>query len=133
MSDTFRQVDRKTLYLMPPSMNDWLPEGHLARFIIEIVGQLNLTAIKSAYAGRGSKAHHPEMLLALLFYGYATGVFSSRKLEQATYDSVAFRYIAAKKLTTSLAWEWRECWWPRGATSTVRSGWPNPTTGRPAS
>ena len=80
MSDTFRQVDRKTLYLMPPSMNDWLPEGHLARFIIEIVGQLNLTAIKSAYAGRGSKAHHPEMLLALLFYGYATGVFSSRKL-----------------------------------------------------
>ena len=85
MSDTFRQVDRKTLYLMPPSMNDWLPEGHLARFIIEIVGQLNLTAIKSAYAGRGSKAHHPEMLLALLFYGYATGVFSSRKLEQATY------------------------------------------------
>ena len=95
MSDTFRQVDPKTLYRMPPSMNDWLPEGHLARSIIEIVGQLNLTAIKSAYAGRGSKAHHPEMLLALLFYGYATGVFSSRKLEQATYDSVAFRYIAA--------------------------------------
>ncbi len=95
MSDTFRQVDRKTLYLMPPSMNDWLPEGHLARFIIEIVGQLDLGPIKSAYAGRGSKAHHPEMLLALLFYGYATGVFSSRKLEQATYDSVAFRYIAA--------------------------------------
>ena len=95
MSDTFRQVDRKTLYLMPPSMNDWLPEEHLARFIIEIVGQLDLGPIKSAYAGRGSKAHHPEMLLALLFYGYATGVFSSRKLEQATYDSVAFRYIAA--------------------------------------
>lgn len=95
MSDTFRQVDRETLFLLPPSMDDWLPEGHLARFIVEIVGQLDLTAIKSAYAGRGSKAHHPEMLLALLFYGYATGVFSSRKLEQATYDSVAFRYIAA--------------------------------------
>jgi transposase len=76
-------------------MEDWLPEGHLARFIVEIVGQLDLTSIKSAYAGRGSKAHHPEMLLALLFYGYATGVFSSRKLERATYDSVAFRYIAA--------------------------------------
>lgn len=95
MSDTFRQVDRDTLFLLPPSMEDWLPEGHLARFVVEIVGQLDLTAIKSAYAGRGSKAHHPEMLLALLFYGYATGVFSSRKLEQATYDSVAFRYIAA--------------------------------------
>jgi len=95
MSPTFRQVDRETLFLLPPSMDDWLPEGHLARFIVEIVGQLDLTSIKAAYAGRGSKAHHPEMLLALLFYGYATGVFSSRKLERATYDSVAFRYIAA--------------------------------------
>lgn len=95
MSDKFRQVDRDTLFLLPPSLDDWLPEGHLARFVVEIVGQLDLTEIKSAYAGRGSRAHHPEMLLALLFYGYATGVFSSRKLEQATYDSVAFRYIAA--------------------------------------
>ncbi len=95
MSDTFRQVDRDTLYLLPPSMDDWLPEGHLARFVVDIVGQLDLTVIKSAYTGRGSKAHHPEMLLTLLFYGYATGVFSSRKLELATYDSVAFRYIAA--------------------------------------
>jgi len=95
MSHTFRQVDRETLFLLPPSMDDWLPEGHLARFIVEIVGQLDLTAIKLAYGRRGSKAHHPEMLLALLFYGYATGIFSSRKLEQATYESVAFRYIAA--------------------------------------
>ena len=95
MSHTFRQVDRETLFLLPPSLDDWLPEGHLARFIVEIVAQLDLTSIKTAYTGRGSKAHHPEMLLALLFYGYATGVFSSRKLERATYDSVAFRYIAA--------------------------------------
>jgi transposase len=95
MSDTFRQLDRATLFLLPPSMDDWLPEGHLVRFVVEIVGQLNLTPIKLSYTGRGSKAHHPEMLLSLLFYGYATGVFSSRKLEQATYDSVAFRYIAA--------------------------------------
>jgi len=95
MSDKFRQIDRDTLFLLPPSVDDWLPEGHLARFVVEIIGQLDLTEIKSAYAGRGSKAHHPEMLLALLFYGYATGVFSSRKLELATYDSVAFRYIAA--------------------------------------
>lgn len=95
MSHTFRQVDRETLFLLPPSMEDWLPQGHLARFIVEIVGQLDLASIKGAYAGRGSKAHHPEMLLALLFYGYATGVFSSRKLERVTYDSVAFRYIAA--------------------------------------
>ncbi len=95
MNQPFRQVDRDTLYLLPPSLSDWLPENHLARFVVEIVEQLDLTAIKAAYAGRGSKAHHPEMLLALLFYGYATGVFSSRKLERGTYDSVAFRYLAA--------------------------------------
>ena len=75
MSNKFRQVDRETLFLLPPSLEDWLPEDHLARFIVDIVGQLDLTEIKSAYAGRGSRAHHPEMLLALLFYGYATGVF----------------------------------------------------------
>ncbi len=95
MGDIFRQVDRETLFLLPPSLDEWLPEDHLARFVVEIVAQLDLTAIKAAYAGRGSKAHHPEMLLSLLFYGYATGVFSSRKLERGTYDSVAFRYIAA--------------------------------------
>jgi len=95
MSRNFRQFDRETLYLLPPSMDDWLPEEHLARFVVEIVGQLDLKTLKNTYAGRGSKAYHPEMLLALLFYGYATGIFSSRKLERATYDSVAFRYIAA--------------------------------------
>jgi transposase len=95
MSSNFKQFDRNTLFLMPPSVQDWLPENHLARFIVEIASQLDLHAFKSAYAGRGSKAYHPEMLLALLFYGYATGVHSSRKIEEATYDSVAFRYIAA--------------------------------------
>ena len=95
ISNIFRQVDRDTPFLLPPSINDWLPEDHLARFVVDMVAQLDLTAIKSSYAGRGSKAHHPEMLLGLLFYGYATGVFSSRKLERATYDSVAFRYITA--------------------------------------
>lgn len=95
MSETFLSVDRKTLFLLPPSMEEWLPEDHLARFVVEVVAQLDLSRIKTAYAGRGSKAYPPEVLLALLFYGYASGVFSSRKLERATYDSVAFRYIAA--------------------------------------
>lgn len=95
MSNRFRQVDRETLFLLSPSMDDCLPKGHLARFIVEMVAQLDITSIKAAYAGRGSKAHHPEMLLALLFYSRATGVFSSRKMERATYDSAVFRYIAA--------------------------------------
>jgi transposase len=95
MSLKFVSCDRNTSYLLPPSLQDWLPEGHLARFVVEIVEQLDLHRIKAAYAGRGSQPYHPEMLVALLFYGYATGVFSSRKLERSTYDSVAFRYVAA--------------------------------------
>ena len=90
----FVTVDRKTAYLLPPSLEDWLNQDHLARFIVEVIDGLDLTALTSQYAGRGSKAHHPATLLAMLVYGYATGVFSSRKLERATYDSVAFRYIA---------------------------------------
>ena len=95
MKVTFAQVDRETLYLLPPSIQDWLPERHLARFVVEIVEQIDLKPLKASYSGRGSQPYNPEMLVALLFYGYATGVFSSRKLERSTYDSVAFRYIAA--------------------------------------
>lgn len=91
----FVTIDRHTAYLMPPSLEDWLPEEHLARFIVEVIDQLDLSNLTRQYAGRGSRAHHPATLLGILVYGYATGVFSSRKLERATYDSVAFRYIAA--------------------------------------
>jgi transposase len=95
MSTHFKAVDRQTLYLFPPSVEDWLPEQHLARFVVDVVSKLDLHKLKMPYTGVGSEAFNPEMLLALLFYGYATGVFSSRKLEQATHDSIAFRYIAA--------------------------------------
>jgi transposase len=95
MSVNFIEWDRKTPFLLPPSIEDWLPEGHLARFIVDIVEQLDLGALTESYAGRGSQPHNPAMLVALLFYGYAVGIFSSRKLERSTYDSVAFRYIAA--------------------------------------
>ena len=91
----FILTDRKTDYLLPPSLDDWLTEDHLARFVVEVVDQLDISNLTRQYAGRGSKAYHPATLLALLVYGYATGVFSSRKLERATYDSVAFRYISA--------------------------------------
>jgi len=76
-------------------VQDWLPEQHLARFVVDVVSKLDLHELKMPYAGVGSEAFNPEMLLAMLFYGYATGVFASRKLEQATHDSIAFRYIAA--------------------------------------
>lgn len=85
------------MFLFPPSVQEWLPDDHLARFVADIVGKLDLRSLRAGYAGRGVAAYQPEMMVALLFYGYATGVFSSRKLERATYDSVAFRYIAANQ------------------------------------
>jgi transposase len=91
----FRQVDRETGFLLPPSVDEWLPERHLARFVVEVIERLDLSAMVGAYRGSGSASYHPSVLLGLLVYGYATGVFSSRQLERATYDSVAFRFIAA--------------------------------------
>lgn len=90
----FRPTDRLTGFLMPPSVDEWLPQQHLARFVVEVDG-LDLTAMRNSYRGTGSASYHPATRLGLLVYGYATGVFSSRKLERATYDSVAFRFIAA--------------------------------------
>ncbi|CCV14384.1 IS1182 family transposase [Mesorhizobium sp. STM 4661] len=91
----FRQVDRETGFLLLPSVDEWLPERHLARFVVEVIERLDLSAMVKAYRGSGSASYHPSMLLGLLVYGYATGVFSCRQLERATYDSVAFRFIAA--------------------------------------
>lgn len=97
MSGRFVSVDRDTAYLLPPSVQEWLPGNHLARFVVEIVEQLDLSELTRAYRGRGSEAFHPAMMVAVLFYGCATGVFSSRKLERATFDSVAMRYVAANQ------------------------------------
>ena len=91
----FRQVDRDTDYLLPPSVDEWLPERHLARFVVDVIDQLDLSSMVKAYRGSGSASYHPSVLLGLMIYGYATGVHSSRKIERATYDSVAFRFIAA--------------------------------------
>ena len=91
----FRSIDRQTGFLLPPSVDEWLPERHLARFVVEVIDGLDLRVMIGDYRGAGSASYHPSLLLGLLVYGYATGVFSSRKLERATYDSVAFRFIAA--------------------------------------
>jgi transposase len=90
----FRPIDRDTDYLLPPSVQEWLPEAHLARYVVDVVEGLDLSELERAYAGRGSDAYHPALLLSLLIYGYATGTHSSRKIERATYDSLAFRFIA---------------------------------------
>ena len=91
----FRPTDRQTGLLMPPTVDEWLPQRHLARFVVEVVDGLDLCTMSNSYRGSGSASYHPAVLPSILVYGYATGLFSSRKLERATYDSVAFRFIAA--------------------------------------
>jgi hypothetical protein len=91
----FRPIGRDTALLFPPSMDEWLPQRYLARFVVDVVDGLDLSEIVRAYRGSGSMSYHPAMLLLLLLYGCATKVFSSRAIERATYDSVAFRFIAA--------------------------------------
>jgi len=93
----FRPIDRDTAFLFPPSVDEWLPQRHLARYVVEVVDGLDLAEMVKAYRGSGSASYHPAMLLSLLIYGYATRVFSSRAIERATYDSVAFRFIAANE------------------------------------
>ncbi len=83
--------------MFPPSLHDWLPEGHLSRFLVDVVSALDLSAIYKSYEekdGRGQPAYAPEMMVRLLLYGYATGVYSSRKIQTRTYEDVAFRYLS---------------------------------------
>jgi transposase len=98
MGKQFRSCDLNQAYLLPPSLQDWLPEGHLARFVAEVVEALDLSAIYAKYEegdGRGQAAYDPRMMVRVLIYGYCRGVASSRRIERATYEDVAFRYLAA--------------------------------------
>src|SRR5207245_1503383 len=98
MGKQFRDCNLDQLLLLPASLHDWLPEGHLARFVAEVVETLDLSAIYAKYEegdGRGLAAYDPRMMVRLLIYGYCRGVASSRRIERATYEDVAFRYLAA--------------------------------------
>ena len=98
MGKSFLPDDVNQSLLFPPSLHDWLPEGHLARFLVDVVSALDLSAILASYEakdGRGMSAYAPAMMVRVLLYGYATGVYSSRKMEAKTYDDVAFRYLSA--------------------------------------
>lgn len=97
MGKRFRTDPLNQSLLMPPSLHDWLPEGQLARFIADVTEELDLGAIYQSYEGdgRGMAAYEPLMMLRVLLYGYCRGVASSRKIEQATYEDVAFRFLSA--------------------------------------
>jgi len=94
MSRRFKQADYAATLEMTVRLGDCLPPEHLARFVVEAIAQMDLSAIYARYGTRGGEAYAPEILVGLLFYGYATGVFSTRKIERATYESLPFRYIA---------------------------------------
>lgn len=98
MTKQYRPWAPEQTYLLPPSPAEWLPEGHLAFFIVEVVRELDLDAIESAIQqkdARGERPYSPRMMTALILYAYCAGVFSSRKIERATYEDVAFRVIAS--------------------------------------
>jgi transposase len=94
MSRKFITPDYDTTLNSTVVLGEAIPATHLARFIVDMIGQLDLSQIYARYGARGGEALAPEVLLALLFYGYATGVFSSRRIEKATYDNLAFRFVA---------------------------------------
>lgn len=99
MAQNFLSCDREQVMLLPPRVTEWLPEGHLARFVIEVVDQLDLAGIYGYYRadGHGRPAHDPAMMTALVLYNYAVGVRSSRAIERRCVEDVACRVIAANR------------------------------------
>jgi transposase len=97
LTKTYRPYSPKQAFLLPPSPTEWLPEDHLALFVMDVVGQLDLSAVHKRYGQadpRGTHPYHPLMMTGLLMYGYCVGVGASRKIEKKTYEDVAFRVIA---------------------------------------
>ena len=97
MAKTFRPYQPEQRFLMPPSLSDWLPPGHLAYFVSDLVDQLDLSAIESVYEReeRGQPPYHPRMMTKVLVYAYCVGVYSSRRMEKRLVEDVAFRVLAA--------------------------------------
>ena len=87
--------ERDQGFLLPPDLRDWVPEDDLAHFVIEAVERVGMSAFKVNHRGTGSAQYHPRMMLALLIYCYANGIFSSRRIERATYRDIGVRFVAA--------------------------------------
>lgn len=97
MSKQYRSYQPNQCYLLPPSLDEWLPQDHLARFVNEVVDELDLRPIYASYEEemRGYPPYHPAMMVKVLVYAYAIGVYSSRKIERRIQEDIAFRYLAA--------------------------------------
>ena len=93
----FVNFDRDQAFLLPPDLRDWVPEDDLAHFVIEAVERVEMRAFKVNHRGTGSAQYHPRMMLALLIYCYANGIFSSRRIERATHRDIGVRFVAANQ------------------------------------
>ena len=91
----FVDCERDQAFLLPPDLRDWIPEDDLANFVIEAVERVEMSAFKVNHRGTGSAQYHPRMMLALLIYCYANGIFSSRRIERATHRDIGVRFVAA--------------------------------------
>jgi transposase len=123
MAYNFLACDRDQAFLLPPDVRDWLPADHLAWFILDVVDQLDLDPFLAAYRadGHGRAAYQPRMLLAVLLYGYCTGVRSSRQIERRCREDIAFRVLAGNRIPdhvtiagsgSATSKPWPGCWWP---------------------
>src|ERR671923_1547007 len=99
MAQNFLSCDREQVMLLPACVSDWLPDGHLARFVVGVVERLDLSAFYAAYRadGSGRPAHDPAMMVALVLYNYAVGVRSSRAIERRCVEDVGCRFVAANR------------------------------------
>src|SRR6266508_2136582 len=100
MAYNFRRAERDQPFLLPPDLRDWLPEGHLAWFILDVIDQLDLASFYRQHRddGHGHPAYDPKLLLGVLLYGYCIGVRSSRQLERRCIEDIAFRVLAGNQL-----------------------------------
>jgi transposase len=132
MSRTFKKIDYTQALELTVKLGDCLPPDHLARFVVDSVAQLDLSALYARYGTRGGEPYAPEVLLGLLLYGYATGVFSSRKIERATYEAVPFRFIAGNLHPDHDTLATDRAHLPAGAEGPLRAGaLAGPAGGRP--
>jgi transposase len=99
MPQNFIECDREQSFLLPPDVREWLPDGHLAWFILSTVGELDLADFYAAYRvdGHGRAAYEPSMMVALVLYAYARGMRSTRAIERACEEDIAFRVLAANQ------------------------------------
>ena len=93
----FVDCDREQAFLLPPDLRDWIPADDLGHFVIEAVERVDLGAFKVNHRGTGSAQYHPRMMLALMIYCYANGIFSSRRIEHATHRDIGVRFVAANR------------------------------------